>query len=1696
MPHQTPDHPSEKDLNVKFQPLLLPVWKQWRYVRCLPFQIIVRVLIAIIAAVSLILPQHVSKDGFAAQRFAAGQFYSMDYFAVDSDAEIDLYTVFDIWAQYFFIFQKTFTPTTDDFIFDNRNATINIKHVYWNETGGEMKRTTYEHLVTSKTDPEFYGLLTDKSIPEIRLILENTIELHLFTNIATLQMDYWSGTSTQTWEANFKIFRTPAGKFTLRPIFTYRETKLNKNVWLLVFIAVIGIICSVISFVMSFLSIISSFQRYLTAKRLSKFTSPPTRWNRVPFKTKMRFFSKWEIFTLLSAVLNFISGIFFVFRYLVAKSQNLSVNLIQGLSGLTSWVCVTRYLLYMRRESQLFQAVLFSCPFMVSYLVALLPVLIGSTLFSVALFGSHDEHYASYNRAFDYNFAAINGDEVWALYVRLNSRNPFLAITFVVILVSAFLFFAINLIRSIVERGYTSANFALYGNEGLYVGNAEFEHMEQLQKKMERMGKRRKHAKRRKRKTQNQSTSSSSSRSSEGSHIDEDWSSDSDTSHLSTTSSLSFSSSSNAFNEHERMADMMGAFEKRQGIAEKQQKMAELFHEAMLKGNDKTNKKNRRTHYEQESRSKPAQPIAQPKPRHRLFANRRRGKKDTQTGTSDDNGMTEPLLPRSQPKVSMDQYKDEAREVDEAMGIPDHALKKQRQRKRATSRSPRGQNRAFLDEPHSHDDSDSSAVLYRWAARVGNEMAAKLADTRIAEDEVNWDESDEKRWRIEKGVKLGTAFKDADQWEKGDENGSSNDSVSSGRSEKVWERDLGEVMELTRRHTISMARPQKIAITEDQLDGDVEEEKKGFRARRKKSTDEPTAPYQRSSLNVNEGEFTISILEDGQKKTTSGLKETKKRPLILNSKQDSDKSFHPKSITSTPHSVVSSSDTSDSTTEVERRRHREEHHRMREERRQLHEKKRQERMAEHKRRQPTSDQTNDADVLSAIDKQLENEERADRNKATRLLPSFLFSEGKYAAVLNESTPSSLSSTEDDDSTNSKKHKTKEAFEKSFFKVFPLLDEQNPERRLSQADRMDKKKQEFSKVMDEWLAEDKKVKEDAEIASPVAIGDDLFSSTPELIDVSPTLHPASSFDPAMSPSMSPSMSPTRRSRQYKPVPWKVPTLVSVCDDANSAAMKLIGEMVADWQKRMIQIVVEKRKEEKTTRRKPLPHRTKSHEDKIDRLLSHQTLASPQTFHRFPSPLFLFHQCSTDIHSLICPRPDFHLYHLNNIIPISTFQPPHQNHTKSHPHPQFHNRFPKPQRTFPKLPTPPPKSELELSGPLLAQLAEEDRKVRAMLEQQRKSEEYISHLLASEGNLFDDRSAFAQTFSAPTQPQPLIAEPPIQIRAPQPKSQPKHTSFSDHSQRIRKTVQLPTPKSKYVSIKTPDSTIMYQDTYPQQSSAESVFSSVFGQPSHQRFGASHSEQAPVPPSRSTSSRSNLNPNAEPFYPRHYEQQNRQYEQQNRQYEQQNRQYEQQNRQFLHQIQHYDDDSEDDDDYRMFGYLDSSPFQRYPSARRTVGRRSVVHDDESDDDLPQQPFHATPRRVTFTSRGQQLTGRQTQFGAQPTPSQDSRMRETGGTGSGRWRDVNETGGFADSQVKSMRSGKVLPKHASPTSGEDSTVFGMCSICICAIEVGEMISLVTKCQHAFHTKCLSEWFKVKRCCPVCRGTLSLLDRDTSSPS
>ncbi|KAK2953747.1 hypothetical protein BLNAU_11304 [Blattamonas nauphoetae] len=936
-----------------FSAYLLPQWKQWRFIPCLPFEIVVRCLLAICSALIICLPMWSSNYGTNSQRFALGSYYSLGAFEVDEDPEIHLWNREDMIEQYKYVIDRALTESSTHIVVISGIGTLYGEHEYFEIEGGKRVTNTFTWNTSSIEDPARYGFLGDFEEEEQLALLKKTNSITIRTIAETKMMDYWSHDSLYTWNCQFVFEREHSGHFTLKPTFSHIIMRANPNIWLLFFVIGVGLICALLSMIIALRSLFASCSIYSDAKKLAKEANPPLNWKRVPFQSKRRFFTKWDFAMALTAILHVVDFVFAILRETRVMTHGFWTQLLDGLCACLSWVCLTRYLQFTRRESQLFLAMRFSAPFLFAYVVTLVPIVIGIMLFSVSLYASDNEHFTNYWRVFNQIVAFIFGDELYPLYVRLNGRNPFITIVYIVFVTSIFLFFMINVIRSIVERGYTSANFSLYSSNALYVGNREFDYIDNFRKKVKRQARKKivdkQHRTKHKPKhDEEQSTSSLSTSDIDSSALIFDATSSSSVG-LSSDSSLSFSSSSNAFNEHERMADMMDAYNARQGVADKQKKMMKIFQDTKQKQKERKQKKqDRRRQYENTLDSQNEEV------RNRF--------PDTSVGlaqrysvnTGEDNLLLpkdqiskyrtfRPVRPKTDAKreVPMDYLKQEIKQFDRLVKPPSTFM----------IRSP------SLSEGSSVDGSLGSQQtadieeqrLDAWAKRAEKKFGKNLNTVQhINEDVLNWNSEDEKLWRKKQGIKMVEAYQ-TKQTNKQDEEGN----AKSDGDQRALMTQLGDIMEFTTQKT------SEVGKLEEQIGARLDETHRQHRLKTKRGNDESS---------------------------------------------------------------------SDSTTDIEKRRLREQHVARREERRIRHEQVRQARFLEQKKiREQQSgvvDDAADASLMNEVEAQLRREEKEERAKAARLLPSFLFSAGKNATVLHDHIPQSLDSSSSSSSSDLAKHRVR------------------------------------------------------------------------------------------------------------------------------------------------------------------------------------------------------------------------------------------------------------------------------------------------------------------------------------------------------------------------------------------------------------------------------------------------------------------------------------------------------------------------------------------------------------------------------------------------------------------------------------------------------------------------------------------------
>eukprot|EP00770_Monocercomonoides_exilis_P005124 MONOS_5098.1-p1 / transcript=MONOS_5098.1 / gene=MONOS_5098 / organism=Monocercomonoides_exilis_PA203 / gene_product=unspecified product / transcript_product=unspecified product / location=Mono_scaffold00144:95755-97349(+) / protein_length=469 / sequence_SO=supercontig / SO=protein_coding / is_pseudo=false len=91
----------------------------------------------------------------------------------------------------------------------------------------------------------------------------------------------------------------------------------------------------------------------------------------------------------------------------------------------------------------------------------------------------------------------------------------------------------------------------------------------------------------------------------------------------------------------------------------------------------------------------------------------------------------------------------------------------------------------------------------------------------------------------------------------------------------------------------------------------------------------------------------------------------------------------------------------------------------------------------------------------------------------------------------------------------------------------------------------------------------------------------------------------------------------------------------------------------------------------------------------------------------------------------------------------------------------------------------------------------------------------------------------------------------------------------------------------------------------------------------------------------------------------------------------------------------------------------------------------------------------------------------------------------------------GVPPSVLSKIRSGPLLKKHSvKPESDVPETVFGECTICLDSLKVGAQCTVLSACNHVFHTECIIPWLSQHKTCPICRSIVQSRVTATKAPS
>ena len=194
---------------------------------------------------------------------------------------------------------------------------------------------------------------------------------------------------------------------------------------------------------------------YMTVPKAStpNETKTKSKWDLLTNKDKQKFFQKWNIISLVASFLQFFGAMFALGNY---DSVDTLVDLLIGVGCFMAYICMARYLDYIREYSTIFNTIKTSIPNVLRYFVGVMPIFLGFIFFGVAIFW-RSERFASIPMSMITLFAMMNGDSIYDIIKDLAGVNFFIGQVYSYIFGILFIAVVMNIFVSIIEEAYVTS---------------------------------------------------------------------------------------------------------------------------------------------------------------------------------------------------------------------------------------------------------------------------------------------------------------------------------------------------------------------------------------------------------------------------------------------------------------------------------------------------------------------------------------------------------------------------------------------------------------------------------------------------------------------------------------------------------------------------------------------------------------------------------------------------------------------------------------------------------------------------------------------------------------------------------------------------------------------------------------------------------------------------------------------------------------------------------------------------------------------------------------------------------------------------------------------------------------------------------------------------------------------------------------
>jgi len=177
-------------------------------------------------------------------------------------------------------------------------------------------------------------------------------------------------------------------------------------------------------------------------------------WGNLSCSDKLKFFNLWFIIATIGSVSNILASSFNISNLFSLEDETSFRVYFTGTGALLTYVNMVQYFESTTSFYVLITTLKRGAPRVARFLVGVMPVFLGYSLFGVAFFASTSIRFASLDLASVTLFSLLNGDVIHDVFDELHPSHPIMSRVYLYTFISLFIYAVLNIFVAIIEDAF------------------------------------------------------------------------------------------------------------------------------------------------------------------------------------------------------------------------------------------------------------------------------------------------------------------------------------------------------------------------------------------------------------------------------------------------------------------------------------------------------------------------------------------------------------------------------------------------------------------------------------------------------------------------------------------------------------------------------------------------------------------------------------------------------------------------------------------------------------------------------------------------------------------------------------------------------------------------------------------------------------------------------------------------------------------------------------------------------------------------------------------------------------------------------------------------------------------------------------------------------------------------------------------